>query len=76
MDKEFSDFYQDLYGQPLAEPNDEEDVKKILGCIRAQHGSLDSEEEHNLQSISPILQRKMSLIARNSRQVLARFTNA
>lgn len=76
VDKELPDFYERPYGQPLAEPRDEDYVKNILSCVRAQHGSLDSDEEEKLYLISLILQKKMSLIARNSRKVATRFTKA
>ena len=76
MDKELSDFYEELYGRPLAEPRDEEDVKNILSCIRAQHGFLDDDDESQLQMLSSTFQRKMSMVASRSRKVLAQFTKA
>jgi hypothetical protein len=76
VDNEFSDFYQELYGRPLAEPRDEEDVKNILSSIRAQHGFLDSDDENQLQTMTSTFQKKMTMMASRSRKVLAQFTKA
>ena len=75
-DNELSDFYEELYGRPLAEPRDEEDVKNILSCIRAQHGFLDSDDENQLQMMTSTFQKKMSMVASRSRKILAQFTKA
>ncbi len=76
VDNELSAFYEELYGRPLAEPRDEEDVKNILSCIRAQHGFLDSDDENQLQMMTSTFQKKMSMVASRSRKVLAQFTKA
>jgi hypothetical protein len=76
VDNELSDFYEELYGRPLAEPRDEEDVKNILSCIRAQHGFLDSDDENQLQKMHSTFQKKMSMMATRSRKVLGQFTKA
>jgi hypothetical protein len=74
VDKELSEFYEGLYGRPLAEPRDEEDVKNILSCIRAQHGFLDSDDENQLQKTTLIFQKKLNMMTSKSRKVLAQFT--
>ena len=74
IDNEFSDFYEELYGRPPAEPRDEEDVKNILDCIRAQHGFLDSDDENQLRTMTSTFQKKMNMMASRSRKVLAQFT--
>jgi hypothetical protein len=76
MDSEFSAFYKELYQKPLAEPQNEQDVQKILSCILTRHGNLDGEDEILLQGTTSILHRKVNMIARNSRKILAQFTKA
>jgi hypothetical protein len=73
-DIEFAQFYQEIYGKPLAEPEADQDVKNILSCIRAQHGFFDDNDENDLRTISPILQKKIQMVASKSRKVLAQFT--
>jgi hypothetical protein len=74
VDKELSEFYEGLYGRPLVDPRDEEDVKNILSCIRAQHGFLDSDDENQLQKTTTTFQKKMNMMASRSRKILAQFT--
>ncbi|OAG34109.1 hypothetical protein AYO21_11750 [Fonsecaea monophora] len=76
MDNEFSAFYEELYQKPLAEPQNEQDAQNILSCILARHGNLNSEDETLLQGTTSILHRKVTMIARNSRKILAQFTKA
>jgi hypothetical protein len=76
MNNELSDFYEELYGRPLAEPRDKEDVKNVLSCIRAQHGFLDSDDENQVQRATLTFQKKMNMMASRSRKVLAQFTKA
>jgi hypothetical protein len=76
MDSELSAFYEELYQKPLAEPQNEQDVQNILSCILARHGTLDGEDETLLQGTTSILHRKVYMIARNSRKILAQFTKA
>jgi hypothetical protein len=75
-DIELSEFYEQIYGKPLAEPKDQNDVKNILSCIRAQHGFFDSDDEDQLQKTTPMFQKKMNMFASKSRKVLAKFTKA
>lgn len=75
IDLELSEFYEKLYDRPLAEPEDEQDVKNILTCIRAGHGDLDEEDDDQLRkSGSEIFRRKITMMASKSRKVLAQFT--
>ncbi|KAF1811695.1 hypothetical protein P152DRAFT_418319 [Eremomyces bilateralis CBS 781.70] len=71
-----SDFYYELYGRSLAEPKNEEDVVNILSCIRVQHCVFDGDDETELQKMNSTVQKKMRMIASNSRENLARFTKA
>ena len=75
MDQELSEFYEQLYGRPLTEPKEQQDVKNILSCIRAGHGYLDSEDDDQLRRAgSEIFRKKMTMVASKSRKILAQFT--
>jgi hypothetical protein len=73
---ELSEFYEQIYGKPLAEPKNQEDVKNNLSCIRAQHGFFDSDDGDQLQKTTPIFRKKMNMFASKSSKVLAKFTKA
>jgi hypothetical protein len=75
IDPELAEFYGQLYDRPLTEPNDEQDVKNILSCIRAGHGDLDSEDDEQLRRAgSEVFRKKMTMVASKSRRILAQFT--
>jgi hypothetical protein len=76
VDVELSDFYEQIYGKPLAEPEDQNDVKNILDCICAQHGFFNRDDEHQLQKTTSMFQMKVNMFASKSRKVLAKFTKA
>lgn len=75
IDSGLSQFYKQLYDKALAEPEDEQDVKNILTCIRAERGDLDDEDYDQLQETgSEILRKKITMMTNKSRKVLAQFT--
>lgn len=75
-DIELAEYYQQIYGKTLAEPENENDVKNILSCIRTQHGFFDSDDEDQLQKTTSNFQKKINMFASKSRKVLAKFTKA
>lgn len=76
MDQEFKQDFENLTGSKLTEPEDREDVRKILEFLRMRNGFLDDEDEAELQSSQMKMRRKMQFVTKNQRKTLALHTTS
>ena len=76
MGDKFERDYEALTGSKLAEPQNEEDVEKILSFLRMRNGFLDAQDRAELQQSSVGMQQRLLFHAENSREVLASYTTA
>lgn len=75
IDPELAEFYQKLYDRPLTEPNDEQEVKDILSCIRVGYGQFDQEDDEQLRNAGfHVLRSKLAMVTNRSRNILAQIT--
>lgn len=70
------DDFEELMGKKLTEPDNHEDVRKILEYVRLRNGFLDDDDEAELQGSQVKMQRRMRFIARNQRRNMASRTTS
>ncbi|KEF58469.1 uncharacterized protein A1O9_06395 [Exophiala aquamarina CBS 119918] len=75
IDALLSEFYEALYGRPLTEPDDAQDVENILTCIRVGRGIPDDGDDDQLREAGlEKIRMTFGIMARNSRNSLAVLT--